>query len=783
MNSLSDLNTYVNGLSFTYTDQREANVIFDRAAAENQSQITDEGLDILSTVGIEITDVYNAAVSLPYYTIDVRNLTGATVSWASLPDGVTESEPTPGIYRLDGIDNVEIWDAVKNATISLPGDFFGLYTYTSTIGYFSVEDGNQTKSWTTALSINDVTYLSTPLSVVFDLDMVNDITNTPNIIDLDASYPSATWTITITPNTTSPIDTFTSEGTGGTFTVNASTKVVTIVGTRAQVNSHLNSLKMDSNNNSFDITLTYFLTNSQDANTDNVVQLLINQDLVLLGAVTNPTVFYTEDTPGTISGYPLLTDSVYDGSGTYTYTVTPSTTAAVQTLSTSGSSGSQSFNSTTKVLTLTGTRDQINSRLTTLSYDPGIDFADSFTMNYTVTTPRFETATKFQAFVCGSNDTEITNMNLNRSYIGNRPNYIFTSSIPSITDFDTDNDAYALSFSVPSAAGYLAFGTDLPTGNTITFAGTRAQCNDKFSQVRYYPVKDLSTNVTLTYVQTKTTAAGTITQVNQPVTLIGSAGVFQNPREFDLATGNFTPDFEDALYGDWFLLLVGGGGGATTGGGGGGEILRVYGLTLPYQTYSVNVGQGGAGGALIGGTILAGDGTASTFSFPSGGAVYSAAGGYAPPSPNTYRKGGNGGGFNTPGNPRYAGAGGTGDLNYISGAGGGAGANGGPHILNPDILIDGENTNNTRGGDGGRPGDTVNEDGSLAAEGLYGGGGGGYSDNTFSTTTRVNQAGRGGNQVTAPFAPTDGRGGGGGGGAGGYGTRGGHGLVHVTIRA
>lgn len=794
MNSLSELNGYVSSLSFEFTDQREPNVLFDRASAENQSQIADEGFTISSSIGIEITDILNPDVSLPYYTIDIRNITGATLTWPTLPAGVTASEPTSGIYRLNGISSVAIWNTLKQASINLAANFNGLYSYTSTINYFSQEDGNTSKSWITALNINEVLFLTTPLSVVYDIDAITDIDNAPNIINVDSTYPGVTWTVTVTPNNITPIDTFTSTGTGGSFTVNPTTKVITITGTRAEVNSHLNSLKLDSNNNSFDISLTYSVSNSQDGNTDSAIQLLINENLLILGNVTQPTLFYTEDAAGTISGYPQVTDSVYDGSGNYTYTITPSNVSALNTLSTSGSSGSQSFNSTTKVLTLTGTRSEINTRLATLSYDPASDFADAFTLTYTVTTPRFETASKLQSLVCGSNDTEITNMNLNRNYVGNRSNYIFTSSIPFISDFDDSGIAYVLRFEVPQAAGYLAFGNDLPTSHILIYSGTKAQCNSVFSQVRFYPVKNLSTNVTLNYLQRKLTATQDITQVNQNITLIGTAGSFQNTRQITLGSGFFTPTFEDALYGTWDIELVGGGGGGALGGGGGGELNLIYGEIFPYTSFTAVVGQGGVGAqgsANIGfGQGSAQGGGTTTFYYSNGQNGWGASGGGAATNNSLSPRPGAGGGWDSGGNPRFAGIfGGT------PWGGGGAGATGiysgegyTPASPGLDGFADGQqngkngSSNGSSGGNGGRSVGYLNRFGLYVMDMYKAGAGGGGAGGSSGGTGLAGNSGQGGNGRPAGNG-VDGTGGGGGGGSGGFGGRGGNGRIVLTVRA
>jgi hypothetical protein len=61
-----------------------------------------------------------------------------------------------------------------------------------------------------------------------------------------------------------------------------------------------------------------------------------------------------------------------------------------------------SFNSGTKTLTLTGTRSQINSDLDTIVMIRPSGLTATFTLDYTVTTPRSTTASRSQTFTYSS---------------------------------------------------------------------------------------------------------------------------------------------------------------------------------------------------------------------------------------------------------------------------------------------------------------------------------------------------------------------------------------------
>lgn len=599
MNSLTELNNFVSDLTFEYTDTRLPNVILSSATAVDQTQNVDEGFSFDSSVGIDIVEVVNAALSVPTYTINVYNLSGATVSWESLPSGVTLTNPSTGTYVLSGIDDVSIWELVKYATINMPSNYNGIWSYTSSISFYSNTAGNVTKTWTTTVNVSDVVFFTTPQDFTYALDESNLIANTPQIINVDTLYPGVTWTVVATPNSITSVDTWTTTGTGGTFSVNGTTKVITIVGTRAQVNSRLAGLTIDSNGNAVDFSLSYTITNSLTAETDRCIQILNSYGLLYL-TNTTPMYFIEDATVTTVTGYPTITDTIHDGSGTYTLTITPNTVSAISYIDTTATQGNDSFNNSTKVLTITGTRSQVNQRLASIIMQTATDWATDFNLTYSLTTPLGVTTSKIQSLNCGSNDTEVTNMNVNRTYYSNRANSIFSATTPSITDFDETNPNYTIIFT--SSLGKFAFDSDTPV-TTLSFTGTKSQCNAKFSTVKFYPTAAVYANGTLTYTQQK----NGVTQLAQSVTLLGTYAAYNNTRSFLLTTSQiYTPSYEDVTYGNWEVALVGGGAAgfsgpittsgisvASSGGGGGGEVVQYTNIAVSQQAYNINIGAGG----------------------------------------------------------------------------------------------------------------------------------------------------------------------------------------------
>jgi hypothetical protein len=155
MNSLQDLNGY-SSTTLEILDNRSSKVKFNRIyplTAQNQV------FDIVSTTtvvdpGIDIIEIVNYSLANVRYRITVQNtgtpaLTGSTVSWTSLPNGVTLSSGG-GVYTLSGITRPGIWDLVKTITWNLPSNYASCPTWNlkSEIIYYDSALGHDvTVSW------------------------------------------------------------------------------------------------------------------------------------------------------------------------------------------------------------------------------------------------------------------------------------------------------------------------------------------------------------------------------------------------------------------------------------------------------------------------------------------------------------------------------------------------------------------------------------------------------------------------------------------------------------
>lgn len=325
MNSLQELNTFGN-TTVTYTDSRPAAVKFDRVTPTTQTISINQHDAHPAQPGFQIIDIIRPTDCLPTYTINVSAITGATVAWTTVPSGCTVTNPTTGVYKISGVSTVAKWLVVSSPVISLPVSYVGVSSYTCTVTWNTTE----TKTSTTNLTVVDIDIFGAdPSDLYFLGGVAGTITGNPVIID---NY-STTWTATVTPSSTSLITSLTSAGTGGTSSFNATTKVLTIAGTKTQVNSHLNSISyVIPSTTKQDFTLEYGVVNDTLSEGDSRTQQLLTTEIL---SATRANESYITNTSTTISNGPLITDALYTGLASYNMTITPSITGAIDTMSNS----------------------------------------------------------------------------------------------------------------------------------------------------------------------------------------------------------------------------------------------------------------------------------------------------------------------------------------------------------------------------------------------------------------------------------------------------------------
>ena len=511
MNSLQDLNNGFEPVEFT--DPRTASVTFNTSLG-NGTQNVLEGQSYSLYVAREITDIINYQDANVRYRVNVSAITGATVSWPTLPTYMTITNPSAGQYTVSGIRTVEDWALVRSPTVNLPDIINGTFTVTATIDYFSTSTG-----WSITTNIQNVNEWSATTVFWFNTGS-NLITGVPNL----SAGNVAAWTVTVSPSTGSYVASLATNGSGGASVWNDSAKVLTIVGTNTQINSHLNSITMVTNGAiNAHMTFTYTATAISDGSSDQTVQQIRSNLIRYLGPVSAFT--YNEDTATLITGAPQITD-VETTSGGYFLQIIPSNSVLVRTMASSGTlGGTVTFNNTTKRLSIVGTKAQVNDHLTKITITPSGDVAVGFTLDYTVINPQSATQTKTQTVNFGTQHDEVSNINITRTYVNNVVANIFATSTPQITDLDNDS-TYTITLTVPVGVGtFSAPGTT--TSRTWTYTGTKTQVNNLFSQISFNPTSGQFENTTITYNQSKIFGGSSVQQLtNYSIPLNGPRVAF-----------------------------------------------------------------------------------------------------------------------------------------------------------------------------------------------------------------------------------------------------------------
>lgn len=134
MATLQELNEFANG-TVSFTDSRPSDVIFNFPTAVDLTDqpITAQSFTLQRT--IDIVEIIQPTQTLITFEVDVSAISGTTVTFGSLPSGVTLTS-SGGVFTISGIDSVSDWQAVRAPTITLPSaEHQGAFEYTCTISY------------------------------------------------------------------------------------------------------------------------------------------------------------------------------------------------------------------------------------------------------------------------------------------------------------------------------------------------------------------------------------------------------------------------------------------------------------------------------------------------------------------------------------------------------------------------------------------------------------------------------------------------------------------------
>jgi len=239
-NTLAQLNTFSNQ-SYTFEDQRDYAITFSANATSNQSVAVAEDVSFTSPVGINILSI----ISQPTpgnitYNINTSNISGnAILTWPTLPSTVSSSTPSLGVYRVTGYMDANIWNDIRNPTI-IAKDQTANFVYSANIQYPSTANtaNTNTWSWTNSVTISNThSELSNATGFTYDEDVPKTIPGTPTITDTYAG--PLPHTLVITPNVANAVF---SLSMSANTSLNPVTKALTIVDTKANINTGLGNL-------------------------------------------------------------------------------------------------------------------------------------------------------------------------------------------------------------------------------------------------------------------------------------------------------------------------------------------------------------------------------------------------------------------------------------------------------------------------------------------------------------------------------------------------------------
>ncbi|MDC0647776.1 hypothetical protein OAP44_02990 [Candidatus Pelagibacter sp.] len=369
MSSLTELNNYSDN-TITFTENRPYGVVLAWPTSRDLSFTVETQTFTVQRTN-EIEEIITPTSALVEYEIDVSGVLGATVSWTTTPSGCNVVSSN-GVFIMQGIDSISDWETVRAPLITVPDTFQGSFFYIVTIRY-NTPQGIQEESWqvgtfvpvsnfissaslsaaftrtrTTSCSINCYFNVTSELSnagfsgpSTFDFlkSTTQTVTGNPTIV-YEGGDGTEIWTVTVTPSTTTIVDTMSSSGSGGTSSFNSTSKVLTLTGTETQVESHLNSISLTTTSTKSDAFFTYAGSNDDDPGITYTVRQTLN--CLNLDYLTEPrgSATYTTSTASNIClDGPQIYDIDYTASGNYTLTLTPSVTSQVQNITSTGISG------------------------------------------------------------------------------------------------------------------------------------------------------------------------------------------------------------------------------------------------------------------------------------------------------------------------------------------------------------------------------------------------------------------------------------------------------------
>ena len=290
MHSLRDLNSY--GLTtLTYTDVASPYLEF---YPPNPSKLltveVNEARQHQSPVAYAITKISNPDKCNTFYYIDLTDApAGTTVSWPSIPSGLSVINPSGRIYGIGPIKTTDQWVTVQNPIITTPNDYAGRYTYKAYILY----DTNKRVDWS-IFTIVRYWYLTENIAS-FDYTNVLSLDKFPNCPQIIHQTDATDFVYTITLKS-SFSDSILLMGVyddhGATVSYNSPTKTLTLTGTKTQLNEILtgNTLFITTSEYFYyNFYLSWKITNNKNLVSETVQQLMYTNDSGILSVTSEDT--------------------------------------------------------------------------------------------------------------------------------------------------------------------------------------------------------------------------------------------------------------------------------------------------------------------------------------------------------------------------------------------------------------------------------------------------------------------------------------------------------------
>ena len=526
MNSIFGLNQY-SAFGVYYTDDRPYSITLSSTTTFNSNISPQEGIVYNLIPGINITSLNSAPANVTY-TINTNSVPGTQVNFGNtIPQQLIVSN-VAGVYTVANIRGAGDWNSIRSPAITMPRDYSGNLTISANLSFPNPANLaiTQVYSWNNNITVANLPEISTSVgNVTYNQFSTTFINPAAQITDNGAD---GIYNLVISSNDSSAINNIVSQGNGGTS--NFASNVLTISGLRNQVNSQLSSMYFTpAQNYANNFIMTYTLTNPVSNVVSSVTQnFLIGNKFPVLSTPGN--ISYTQDSNIAITNYSILpSDSYWSTPFLYTVTVTPSDTAAISSITSTGTGGSANFNSATKQFTISNaTYSQVDSYLNSLTLVPTAYYNKNFNLIYQVTAPGGTPVT--QAITIGpvgvalSNVTDITY---------DEDSYLKSVVAPTIVDTNFGsaiNDAFTMHI---FPANTSAISTITTTGSaTTSFNGTTknytitgnlAQVRNQLTTLQITTAISYVNNFSLYYTLTNT--SGNVSANVGQNWLIGNANV------------------------------------------------------------------------------------------------------------------------------------------------------------------------------------------------------------------------------------------------------------------